>query len=72
MRENNWWTNNIIPITLTLITWAVSFGILSTKVDLMIKNQDELRVEFKEWRRQYEERLGKAEISVAVLQNKIK
>jgi len=47
MRENNWWTNNIIPITLTLITWAVSFGILSTKVDLMIKNQDELRVEFK-------------------------
>ena len=71
-KNNNWWTNNIIPITITLLTWAVSFGILTTKVDFMIKQQDELKQEMARWRIQYEERLGMVEISVAVLQNKIK
>jgi Mg2+/citrate symporter len=60
--NNNWWTNNAIPITITLLTWAVSFGILTTKVDFMIKQQDELRVEFRDWKKQYEQRLGELEI----------
>ena len=62
MKNNNWLTNNIIPITVTLLTWAVSFGILTTKVDFMIKQQDELRAEFREWKKQYEQRLGELEI----------
>ena len=60
--NNNWWTNNAIPITITLLTWAVSFGILTTKVDFMIKQQDELMVEFRDWKKQYEQRLGELEI----------
>ena len=60
--NNNWWTNNAIPITITILTWAVSFGILTTKVDFMIKQQDELRVEFRDWKKQYEQRLGELEI----------
>jgi hypothetical protein len=62
MKNNNWLTNNIIPITVTLLTWAVSFGILTTKVDFMIKQQDELRAEFRDWKKQYEQRLGELEI----------
>lgn len=62
VQETNWITNNIIPITVTLLTWAVSFGILTTKVDYMIKQQDDLRTEFKDWKKQYEGRLGELEI----------
>lgn len=60
--ENGWLTNNVIPITITFLTWAVSFGILTTKVDYLVKNQDEIRIEFRDWKKQYEARLGELEI----------
>ena len=71
MKNNNnqtkWWTNNAIPIVITLLTWAVSFGILTTKVDQVIKNQDNLIVEVREWRKQYEQRLGQLELDNKVI-----
>lgn len=62
INSNHWLTNNIVPITLTLLTWGMSFGILTTKVDYLIKSHDELRLEFREWKKQYEARLGELEI----------
>lgn len=62
VQDSSWLTNNIIPISITFLTWAVSFGILTTKVDYLVKTQDEMRAEFRDWKRQYEGRLGELEI----------
>jgi hypothetical protein len=61
MEKSNWLTNNILPITLTLVTWAVSFGILTTKVDIVIKNQEKVEAMWL----QLEKRVGQLEISDA-------
>ena len=66
----DWMSHNIIPIIFALLTWAASFGVLTTKVDQVIKNQDQLIADIKEWRKQYEERLGGVEVRIAVLENK--
>ena len=66
----NWWTNNLIPIVTTLLVWAAAFGVLNTKVDYLIQGQLEMKNEFRSWKVQWEERLGQAEIDIAVLRNK--
>jgi len=73
MKKNNginWLTHNAIPIVLALLTWAVSFGVLKTDIEYLKKGQDELRIEFRSWKVQWEQRLGQAEIDIAVLENK--
>lgn len=67
LENNGWLYNNIIPIGITLLTWAVSFGILTTKVDQIIKMQDSFTLEVREWRKQYEQRLGLVEVDTKVI-----
>ena len=66
----NWMSHNIVPIVFILLSWAASFGVLNTKVDQLIKVTDDMRVEIREWRKQYEQRLGQTEVRLAVLENK--
>ena len=66
----NWMSHNIVPIVFALISWAAAFGVLNTKVDQLIKDTDSMRVEIREWRKQYEQRLGESEVRLAVLENK--
>jgi len=69
MKKNgvNWWTNNLIPIVTTLLVWATAFSVLTTKVDYLIQGQEEMKNEFRSWKQQWEQRLGQAEIDIAVL-----
>jgi len=69
-QEFNWLTNNILPIIFALLSWAATFGILSTKVDIVIQNQKDQSSDFKDWKRQYEQRLGQAELNIVVLHNR--
>jgi len=50
-----------LPIFITIISWATSFGILYTKVEQVIKNQE---MQYTMWL-QLEKRMGNAEISIA-------
>lgn len=50
-----------VPILITVISWGVSFGILSTKVETVIKNQEQ---QYSMWL-QLEKRAGTLEISLA-------
>jgi len=50
-----------VPILITVISWGVSFGILSTKVEQVIKNQEQ---QYTMWL-QLEKRVGTVEISAA-------
>ena len=63
-------SHNIVPIIFALISWAAAFGVLNTKVDQLIKTTDDMRVEIREWRKQYEQRLGQTEVRLAVLEKK--
>ena len=69
MKRNSfsWWTHNIIPIVTTLLVCATAFGVLNTKVDYLIQGQEEMKNEFRSWKQQWEQRLGQAEIDIAVL-----
>ena len=62
-QNNTWLYNNIIPITTTLVLWAVSFGVLTTKVDQVIKSQDQ---QYTMWL-QLEKRVGQLELDTKVI-----
>jgi len=49
------------PIFITITTWIFSFGVLYTKVDQIIKNQEQ---QYTMWL-QLEKRMGMTEISIA-------
>ena len=48
------------PIFITITTWVFSFGVLYTKVETVIKNQEQ---QYAMWL-QLEKRMGSAEISL--------
>jgi hypothetical protein len=63
--------NNLWAIVATTIMLVTTFGLLDkritiieTKLDTMLVNQKELTNEVKDWRKQYEGRLGRVEIGV--------
>lgn len=67
--------SNIWAIVATTIMLVTTFGlvdkritVIETKLDTLITQQKELTNEFKEWKKQYEGRLGEVEIKVSNLQ----
>ena len=56
-----WRIDNVFPIVIVFLTWAFSFGILYTKVEDIIKNQE---TQYQMWL-QLEKRVGQTEISEA-------
>jgi uncharacterized membrane-anchored protein YhcB (DUF1043 family) len=72
----SWRLDNIYPfigfligiiINVVAITWWGAT--LSANQKLMVDNQNELKLEFKDWKRQAEARLGQAAKDIAVLQS---
>lgn len=57
--------NNAWAIAISLIISAFAFGVtyttMSTKLDMVIEQQKELTMEFRQWRSQAETRLGMVE-----------
>lgn len=73
------WDNTysfVASLFILLLTLASFFiylnrlSIVETKLDLSTRIENEILIEMKQWRIQYEARLGKIESDVAVLQSK--
>jgi hypothetical protein len=56
-----WRIDNLFPIAVIFLTWAFSFGILYTKVEMVIKSQE---LQYTMWL-QLEKRVGNTELSIA-------
>ena len=57
--------NNIWAIAVSVIVSAFIFGVfyakMQTTLDMVLANQIEMKNDFKSWRTQYEDRLGKTQ-----------
>lgn len=68
----HWRVDNYFPILLTIISWAFFAGIFVTKLNVVIESQKELVLEVREWKKQFEGRLGKEEKISSVVLNVLK
>ncbi len=68
----SWRVDNYIPILMTIISWAFFAGIFITKLNQVIDNQRELTQEVKEWKIQFESRLGQEEKNSVLFANVLK
>lgn len=77
MTKNNlptWRIDNFIPFLLIIgsfFVYLVRLSIVETKLDIVIENQKISRVEFIEWKKQYEGRLGSVESDIKVISSKL-
>lgn len=68
----SWRVDNYIPILLTIISWAFFAGILITRLNIVIDNQKELTLEVRDWKKQFEGRLGQEEKNSVLFANVLK
>lgn len=68
----HWRVDNYIPILLTIISWAFFAGIFITKLNTNIELTRELTMEVRDWKKQFETRLGQEEKISSVVLNMLK
>lgn len=74
LQTHNIWAI-LVSVVILVLSWAnlgARIDLLNQKVDFLTKQQTELTQEFKDWKKQYEERLGLAEIGIAQLKSILK
>lgn len=65
LKINNVWAI-IVSVLVSAFIVGVYYAGLQNKLDTVIDNQDELSMEFKDWKKQAETRIGTLEIATSV------